>query len=328
MNINRPLLAVALLFSTTVSASNMGSIAFIHDNDGIAGTDRHYSAGMFFEFYSASSRYLAIDAPPLIQYPAKWLLNEGYQQGWSFRLSQSIWTPSDIELEQPQPNERPYAGTLLLGGQIYQYTNNFSEKFQLEAGVVGPAALTKYGQRWLHDLIGSDSPNGWDYQVNNRGLFQLGYERQHALQTHSYLNGLDSEFSLQGRAQMGNFRSEIASGGVWRLGSPLGQSFGAVSFVPGRHVESGLFATSRQGWFIYSGIEMRYRLYDVTLSSDRPEPIYPVTLQRPQASMITGATYYQPRWGASLSFITTTKTFSEDRHTFSHYGSLNMFWRV
>ncbi len=321
-------IAALLAIHMPVQAYNMGSITFSHDNDGIVGTDRNYSSGLFLELHSAISPSLATNAPPLIQIPAELLLQDGTKQGWSMRLSQQIWTPSDIEIVEPQPNERPYAGTMMFDTQVYQYTAMHADKFQGLIGIIGPASLAKDGQRWLHSIIGSDDPNGWEYQIDNTFLFQFGYERHQALLRNEFLNGLDIEFGAIGRANAGNYRSEAAVGGMLRFGSSLSQTYGAVGTMPGRYVETGFLATSPAGSFMYMGLEARYRFNDITITGDRPDPSYSINIEHRQISSVVGFVYYQPRWGASLSLHTSTKEFEEDRHSLNNNGSLSVFWRL
>ncbi|WP_087021673.1 lipid A deacylase LpxR family protein [Thaumasiovibrio subtropicus] len=322
------LIAATLCTHLPAHSYNTGSVAFTHDNDGIAGSDRNYSSGLFLEFNSASTQSLATNGPTWLQYPASWLLSDGINQGWSMRLSQQIWTPTDIELVEPRPDERPYAGTLMFHTQLYQHTSTKSEKYRFMLGYIGPASFAEDGQRWLHSIIGSDDPNGWDYQIDNQALFQLSYERQQALVQQAYLNGMELELSSMGRADLGNFRSEVGAAGSIRLGTGLKQTLGSVTTSQGRYIDNGLLARSRRGYFGFLTLEARYRFNDITLSGDRPEPVYPVSLEHTQFSMLTGFVYYRPQWGASLTLNTTSREYKEDRNSLHTHGSFNVFWRL
>lgn len=92
----------APMFTFPVHAA---TVSLSIDNDGVIGTDREYTSGLFLRWSSD---------PGLI--------------GYSIEIGQQMWTPSDIELTEPLPNERAYAGFLYTQARLYQQTDTFALK--------------------------------------------------------------------------------------------------------------------------------------------------------------------------------------------------------
>lgn len=83
------------------------------------------------------------------------------------KISQDMYTPEAIEDVIPDSKDHPYAGHLyievrkvIIQGRIHDYTT-------LQFGIIGPAALAKQAQTFVHDISGSTKANGWKYQLEN-----------------------------------------------------------------------------------------------------------------------------------------------------------------
>lgn len=323
------ILALSSLFSPTVMAYNTGSIAFAIDNDGIVGTDQNYTNGVFLEFNSSASNMLELTAPFPIRQIARLLpLNSGTSQNWNVRIGQQIWTPDDIEATQPLPERRPYAGLLFLETGINQYTPTRVDKYDFMLGIVGPNSYAEEGQSLIHEIIGSPDPMGWENQINNQVVFNLGYQGHRLLNRSQSWLMEQSDTSAVGRINVGNYQSEIAMGAVGRWGTHLESNFGSVGFAPGKLFDVSAISGSASGYFLFTGFEGRYRFNDITIEGERPDAVPETNIEHLQAMAVAGFVYYQPKWGASLSFAINTREFEEDRHSTNSMGSLQLFWRL
>ncbi|WP_052260630.1 lipid A deacylase LpxR family protein [Photobacterium gaetbulicola] len=310
-------------------AYNAGSFSFSMDNDGIVGTDQNYTNGVFFEYNSPYTAALAETAPTPIRQISQYLpFDEGTKQGWSLTLGQQMWTPEDIEALEPPENDRPYAGLLFLESSAYQYSPTVVDKFSLMIGIVGPNSFAEQGQKFIHEIVGSDEPMGWDYQIENTAVFNLGYQGHRLLTRQQAYLMEDYDLSGVGRVNIGNYQSELAVGGVARWGKNLANNFGTTGFTPGNFVDIGVLSSSSSGYFIFAGVEGRYRFNDITIEGDRPSEVPDTNVKHWQATSVIGGVFYQPKWGASLSFATSTPEFKENKHRSTSTGSLELFWRI
>ena len=81
------------------------------ENDMVAGTDRHYTNGLKFSWFSpevnewTDSGWLGelAESLPVVNQP-------GGLKSFGFALGQNIYTPQDITRTAPDPQDRPYAG--------------------------------------------------------------------------------------------------------------------------------------------------------------------------------------------------------------------------
>lgn len=327
------LIAFSMFLSPDAVAYNSGSVSFTIDNDGIVGTDKNYTNGIFLAYHSPSSPLLSNVAPGAIYQIAKYLpLDKESAKGWNIVVGQQIWTPEDIESTEPVEDERPYAGLLFLETSISQYSSSRTDQYNFMFGTVGPNSLAEQGQRFIHDIIGSDEPMGWDYQIENQIVFNLGYQGHRLISRHNTEpsnSGLSQyDFSGVGRINAGNYQSELAIGSVARWGNNLAHNFGTTGFSPGKFVDIGMLSSSPTGYFLFTGIEGRYRINDITIEGDRPSEVPDSNVEHLQATAVIGGIYYQPKWGVSLSFAITTPEFKEDKHSSSSIGSLEVFWRL
>src|SRR3546814_21189367 len=83
-----------------------------------------------------------------------------------------MYTPSDITVADPDPEDQPYAGWLygtagLINDLATGEGTRTQTSVQLSLGVVGPAALGEQVQKALHTVIDSPEPQGWDHPLRN-----------------------------------------------------------------------------------------------------------------------------------------------------------------
>lgn len=147
------------------------------ENDLFAsGEDQYYTNGVRLSWFEAG-----IDIPPWAEkigelYPG-FRLNES--TSLTFSIGQNLYTPSDITIADPQPDDRPWAAWLYGSAGMVSVTDNNIDEIEISLGVVGPAAMGKQVQHFVHEHI-SDSPNpeGWTHQLKNEIGLILSWERR------------------------------------------------------------------------------------------------------------------------------------------------------
>jgi hypothetical protein len=322
-------LAIGVGLSTNAWAYNSGSVSFNIDNDGLLGFDQGYTNGVFFTFNSASTPSLAGSAPAGIRHAAMLLpFKPGAVQGWGMAAGQKMWTPSDITATEEIENDRPYAGLLFLDTYLYEYSPGVVNRYNFMIGTVGPNAYAEESQKFVHGIVGSTDPKGWENQIDNQLVFDIGYETHRPLIRQNVSLNQQVETAIIGRAHLGNFQSEAAIGGVARWGTGLSSSFGSVGFSPGNYVDISVLSSSRNGYFFFVGAEGRYRYNDITIEGDREKGQYSVDIEHWQATGVAGFVYYHENWGASLSVAMNSPEYEQDTNSSSSLGSFEIFWRL
>ena len=321
-------LCCALSVVPSLHASESGTWALTHDNDGVVGTDYNYTSGLFFRWSSPDSEDLTKTAPFWISTPAEWLsLNPDAHQGWGVEVSQQMWAPKDISQTQPQPNERPYAGLLYVKNSIYEQTDSVANQYSFSLGLVGPDSYTEEAQKIIHSIIGSPDPQGWDNQIQYQPIAQLGVSTDRLIFRKPVSIYNDIDMGWMARAELGNYQSEVALGGTFRFGEGLSDSFGSTGFTHGNFINTNFLSNSKQGLSFFSGYEFRYRFYDLTIEGDLPDGSPRVDTQHLQTTVVIGGVFYQPRWGVGLSLATSSADYEQDDKEIYSYGSITIFLR-
>ena len=86
------------------------------------------------------------------------------------KLQQNMYAPSDLRLNPPDKNDRPYCG-LLLGGVGYEFFQDpespWTHYGELNFGMIGPSTKAGETQKFIHKWLGCKEPKGWDYQLHD-----------------------------------------------------------------------------------------------------------------------------------------------------------------
>lgn len=101
-----------------------------------------------------------------------------------YSFGQLMYTPQDIKIASPQPLDRPWAGWLYVGAAISDQrvkqwgstTIGLRNTYGLDLGVTGPPSLAEQTQKFVHKIIDSPKPQGWDHQIKTEPGAILKYK--------------------------------------------------------------------------------------------------------------------------------------------------------
>lgn len=236
------------------------------ENDLFGGTDRNYTNGIRIERVSPEDKVLPILDWAARRVPLLDLERRKLRQGLA--LSHAIFTPDDISLSDPDPDDRPYAGWLYVSGTVVASDDRVQDVLQLNLGVVGPAALGEFVQSNWHDLIEEDQPKGWDYQLRNEPGIELIAQRMALYEGPSLPLGLETDYGIHAGGALGNVRTYAATGLTGRIGWDLGADFGPPRIRPAL-AGAGTFSPQQTiGAYLFAGIEGRFILRDMFLDGN------------------------------------------------------------
>ncbi|QNJ97132.1 lipid A-modifier LpxR family protein [Constantimarinum furrinae] len=125
-------------------------VELLHDNDFLLFTDWYYTTGSFISY--------------------RILLNEleevRYKRQIEFSLSQEYYTPSNVESEDIEDFDRPYAGYSALTSKLTFSNNNYLLDFTFQMGVSGAISGAEGFQSWFHSTNESKDPS-WIGQIDD-----------------------------------------------------------------------------------------------------------------------------------------------------------------
>lgn len=232
------------------------------ENDMLANTDRYYTNGL----------KLGVGLPfELLQTPAAQLLrsldpDNGDDVQVGLFLGQNMYTPRDITIAAAQPNDRPWAAWLYLGGVAQRARNNRLDTVEFDLGVIGPAALGEEVQKNWHSLVGVKQPKGWDNQSKSEPAFMISY-----LQKRKFMIGSNdnADLILHGGGSLGTVMTHARIGGLLRLGWRL-NGYGPDTIEPGGAMLHGTRAQgakdySGTSWSLFAGVDHRLVAHNIFL---------------------------------------------------------------
>lgn len=251
------MLALAWLSPGTAKArseGDKGTVSFVLENDLFYDTDRNYTNGVRLEWLSepASAPDWAVNGAR--QFP---LFPDGGRVRVSYAIGQNMYTPADIALAAPPPDDRPYAGWLYASVGVIAENGRVLDQFQLTLGMVGPASLAEQTQKLVHSIVGAPEPQGWDSQLKNEPGLILSYQRSWRDFYSESVSGFGFDVTPHVGGAVGNVFTYANAGLTLRVGTRLPRDYGPPRIQPSLP-GSGFFARQAGfGWYLFAGGEGR-----------------------------------------------------------------------
>lgn len=232
-----------------------GTFEIIEENDVFKPfgrqTDRWYSQGLHLQSIHSSARssdYFVGKIP--LDFWCTWLCADAHTKGVAnsgWGAGQSIYTPSNINIRTPQPDDHPWAG-YLYASRVAQKTYHDPlfhtlrrDRLTVSLGLTGPGALAKDAQKLWHKIFSFQQPQGWSNQLKTEPTVLLTYKT--ALQYINKERWLAIEPHVQ--LSLGNVLVAAQAGATARLGwnlRPFAQPTGS---------------SRQKGWFPFGSIFAR-----------------------------------------------------------------------
>ncbi len=310
-----------------------GSFTIYSENDDyFAGTDQYYTAGTKLSLLSAPLRdFLADPVPP----PAQWiarglnpLVPAGTDCKLGLSLGQNIYTPVNIHTPTPDPTDRPYAAWLYVGVLFQSYNlaglnadaSRWLDAFEVNAGMVGPAALGEEMQNGVHRLLGYEHALGWSHQIHNEPGLDLDYERKWRFQTTGARTGLGAQLIPHLGACLGNVFTYANAGLEARAGWKLPSDFGTDLIHPSGDTNS---ARPDGSVFLFGSVEGQAVARDITLQGNIFEDSPSVPMNNFVADLSAGLGLGSRHWQLTYTQDVRTREFTGQLKP-DNFGSISV----
>jgi hypothetical protein len=232
-----------------------GALSVLFDNDLFTGNDNRYTAGFAFAWTSAwAETYGERNLHRKIVKAFSFLPTVGaerYRNYLQFVLGMEMFTPGDITIPDPPPDDHPYAGVLYLDSSIMSTSRISNHQFTLRLGFVGPASGASEVQQWIHELIGSEIPQGWDTQLSNEPIVNLFYQYGRRLLRKAPSERVGGDLTLNGGGGLGNYYIGANIGLMARFGFRLPDNYGITPLLGGAESVVGL-TPARKRFYAYA----------------------------------------------------------------------------
>jgi len=232
-------ISIALVFTSEQceAAEDRRTFSFYFENDLFADTDRHYTNGIKLSWISDDlTGYAKSDSLPEWSLPIisrlPFINEQGLQRNVGLSIGQNMYTPRDIVSEDLLEDDRPYAGWTYFGLGLHSKNERHLDSMEIQLGIVGPESFGEQTQKFVHELRGSQSPNGWDNQLKNEPGLAVVYERKWRFLYSGIVGkyGLDLIPHLGGA--LGNVYTYANAGMEARIGWNIPRDFGTSLIRP------------------------------------------------------------------------------------------------
>ena len=232
--------AASLFVSEAQSAPVQSAFSLRWENDTFGGTDANYTNGMSAALTRTESGLLG----------GVWnLLGAGNGRKTStYEITQLQFTPSDLTLAPPDPNDRPYVGMTYLASATHLQRGESLQSFKLIAGFVGPDSGSEAAQKLAHHALNQKTPRGWPYQLRDEAVLNLQYEYRHKYQLKSRTSGLGIELIPMAGGFLGNYLTQAQADVLIRFGYHLADDFGPTSLRGIGYLPLPQFENSDYSW--------------------------------------------------------------------------------
>jgi hypothetical protein len=239
---------------TQPAAAYDGALTLIVENDTFTNSDNNYTNGVGISWVSAD-----LDTYDHESFVRKWgrfwaflpfVLDEGYTTYASWSLVQEMHTPDDITNPNPPEDDQPYAGVLYVDNLLYARKERWSHAWALKLGVVGPASQADDTQKWFHDLIGADEPLGWDTQLPDEPVINLGYTVAYLAAEGSAAGLAEWRIVPVGTSGLGTYFTGAGVGIYGEVGWNLVDAFGGAALRTGLNAASTVGIGPVDGWSV------------------------------------------------------------------------------
>ena len=333
--------AVTATVAVAVPPPESPRITIIEENDAFGypnPSDRWYTQGFEARFLSSP----VATGPLAIGTGADLLLPGTYLDAGSFRtrkfellFGQQLFTPADLTLNPPDPRDRPYAGWLYGGFGLLQETDHRTlDHFELQVGVVGPAALGQTVQNGFHGFLSGVIPQhtaaGWGSQLSNEPGIVLSYEKKWRFQM-----PVGGGFAIEGIPEVGGSLGNVYTygevGAMLRFGRNLNADYGPARIRPALSGTTWFDSTQLEGplgWYVFVGAQGRAVARNIMLDGNTFADSLRVDKEPFVADLSGGLSVF---WSdlAKLDFVMTwrSKEFVGQSEP-ARYGGINLSFKL
>ena len=295
------------------------------DNDLFTGTDGGYTNGLYASWFTVVPEGQASHEVPWYFWIQSKLINPDAtaRQLHIHNVSQTMVTPSDIQLLPPDANDSPYAGLLFWQGSILSVEGRITDYSTVLLGILGPASLAEQSQKIVHKATGSDRPQGWDYQLGNEALIGM----QHGRLWRLYESRKDTmEFDLIAGTNgiLSNLITAVEGGLYFRIGHRLESSYPVFALASNREINP---TAHSGGWFAYVGFGALYLFHDLLVDRHTEDGAKTFSSDNYDESLSVGAAVSGQRWGFSIN-LTETGVFGDPEAGASKFGSFTFLRKL
>jgi lipid A 3-O-deacylase len=299
-----------------------GIFNVVLENDIFAGSDRDYTNGIRFSWLSSEE-----NMPTWSQKIANFLpLASDGNKRISIAAGQSMFAPQDLSRRDLITGDHPYGGWLYGSVGLVSDTGKTLDNVMLTVGVVGPLSYAEQTQKFVHRVIGSPQPKGWNNQLKNEPGIVLTYERKWRGMYEASPFGAGVDFTPHIGVNLGNINTDAELGATFRLGYDLPADYGPPRIRPSLAGSDFFIPTKELSGYLFATIAERAVARNIFLDGNNFQDSAHVHKKKLVGSLQFGAvaTYGEARLSYTQVFL--TKEYRTQQHA-SEFGVVSLSYR-
>ena len=311
--------------------TSFNQISFQLDNDTFFYTDRQYTNGVRFQWTSGRLLHYS-DHVFLPDFVDKWVpaIPNGsmdHDVKWmSYYLGQNIYTPDNLRAENVIEDDRPYAGILYQGINLYRIRGKVRYIYTMITGLVGPKALGGEAMEDMHSHFHWQVPRGWDNQLKNEPILNLGFQIKRKLQWPDEAVHWGTAALPAISVAVGNGYTGLSSGVEFLFGTLADTEFGSTQLNSNLSVFNPHSHTSLAdllGVTCSVALNGNWIIHDVTLDGNTFQPSHHVRKEPLTVQLSMGIGVKLKYIKLNFSHVWQTRQFKTQSHP-HQYGVLSM----
>jgi len=294
------------------------SVTLHYENDMIgAETDKHYTSGVSISAVADPEWGWVYDSAKQVgKFLPKEFTGKDPVMTYTAALGQNIYTPEDIRETEVIDGDRPYAGWLYatLGAMADDWKTDTLHQAALDIGFVGPFSLARETQTFVHKVIDSSKPKGWDHQLKTELGVQLNYGvlRRYGMETGLPLFD-EADVIPHASFALGNIFTYGAVGGTVRIGTELDADYGPPRIRPSLPGSGLVRKADAKSIYLFAGVEGRGVARNIFLDGNTFTSSYDVKRKPFVTDAQAGIAATYGKFRASFTYIWRSEEFEGQR---------------
>lgn len=305
------------------NAEQKNYLSLSYENDMIgSGKDEYYTSGVRASWFNVNTPIPNIVEEIADKVP---LFDINDSTSTYYTIGQNLFTPRDITVEAQQYGDRPWAAFLYGSAGIVTVSGDHIDEFEMTLGVVGPEALGKQTQRFIHKMVDGRNPRGWKNQLGFEPGLILSAGRRWPRAFQYGFDDLWFRAEPNVVASVGNIYTYAESGISFSL-TPYADRYQDMPprvrpAMPG----SGYFETPRDGWSwqIFAGANGRAVARNIFLDGNSFKDSYSVDKKPFVMDAVAGVAFTMGDARLAYSYNYRTKEFDGQAND-AAFGSLTL----
>lgn len=227
------------------------SFSFLFENDSFIGADGNYTGGFSLSYETGALDLYTPDARF-----SRWTswrhklpgFGSSRDERLTLAFSGMAFTPENISQREPLPDEPPYAGALVVDANLVSRSQVDQHQYGVRMGWVGPSSQMGNVQEAVHQLTGSEDPQGWDNQLPDEPIANLSYAYSRRIAQGQLRNGWGWDLSPSIGVSAGNYFTGASTSVFLRTGKNMSNSFGTTNIDGGVHGSRSVIDSPGNDW--------------------------------------------------------------------------------